>query len=189
MSSDKLLPLVTAAIGVISAIVATIQAIRAARITASANIEIERMKADAERRKHALAIASQEVEPVAEALAQAWSDLQALKDFLSLVPRGSLDTRVRGAAAEASDRLASGYKTWGAKLPQSAARAWHDAKNASYIVAQLIDEQPHRRRAAEELQTRSEDIRQVLTEIQTVISVTLATLRDDQVRRLLEILS
>lgn len=155
------------------------------------------MKADMDRRKHALAIASHEVEPVAEALAQAWSDLQELKDCLSLVLQGSFDIDLKNAAKEAEVRLANGYKVWGAQLPGRAAKAWHDAKNKAgnvpFLIFQLlnpdlIDEHPYRP-TAEELESRCENLRRALSEFQTEISAARAMLREDQMRRLLEILS
>src|SRR2546430_2602839 len=121
MSSEVIVAVVSGVVGVTGGIISWIQAVRTSRLRAEtdstietirseASLAVETMKAENERRRKAFEIASQESRPIETALAQAWHDIQTVKDVISKIVRPScLDKdSVLKPLGSASSRLFEG---------------------------------------------------------------------------------
>lgn len=145
--NTELIAIASAAAGVIGALFAGIQTVRTARLKASVDLALEKirqesalslesMKEDGERRRKAFELAMQESEPVEAALAQAWRDIQQVKEEIAKVishVRYDLDLGLK-AVGTAVASLVDGYARWGSDLPNDARHAWHSAKGSAGTV-------------------------------------------------------
>lgn len=177
---------IAAVLGGAGGVFAWVQAVRVTRIRAEAERALESMKLDTERRRRAFELASAETEPMQGALAQAWSDVQALKDAVSRTLSASrFDTQSAMKLVDpAIASLVEGYGRWGAMLPADARKAWHRAKDLAGTVGILVNAGEDYPAEARTAQLR--EIRHALTDIQLALATARATVRDAHVRRILE---
>src|ERR1043165_9053248 len=94
MSKEIIIAIISGVVGLAGGVIAWIQAARTSHLKADADATLERirsetsltlenLKADQERRKRAFEAAVEESKPVEAALAQAWHDIQSIKDVIS----------------------------------------------------------------------------------------------------------
>lgn len=187
------------------AVIAWVQAVRTARLKAEADSSLERvkteatmaleqMKAENERRRKAFEVASHESKPIETALSQAWHDIQALKDLTSkfLSPARYDFDLVINDFTRAQSSLVEGYADWGSSLPEAPRTAWHKAKGAANSIGLILKSQHLSDVGLVDLPMQLTDnlreIRQSLTDLQMVLSASRQTIRDELIRKLLEVL-
>src|SRR4051794_10648772 len=95
MSNELVVSVVSLVTSVATAALALRQNIKTSKIAGDANLAIEKLRADNERRRQALELATKEVGPIEEALVKAWSECQTIKDSITRVLQGNEPLRER----------------------------------------------------------------------------------------------
>jgi hypothetical protein len=154
VQAEVLVAMISGAAGVIGAVIAWTQAIRANRLKANVDISLERIKSETtlaleaikienDRRRKAFEAASQACAPIEAALDQAWQDIQIVKDVITklLSPaRYDKDLALKSLRPAVSS-IEEGYRRHGASIPETARNAWHKAKNCTGLVELTVREQ------------------------------------------------
>lgn len=163
-------------------------------IKAENGIALENIKAENERRRKAFEIASEESKPVQAALDQAWHDVQTIKEIISKLlsaARYDVDLALE-VLTPAKSNLIEGYAKWGTALSNDARNAWHRAKNSADTVELTISTlQPASEPQPElppQLVDQLREIRLSLTDNQMIIAASRQMLRDQEARKILEVL-
>ena|ERR1044071_8197556 len=205
MSTEIIVALIAGFAGVVGGIIAWVQAIKTSRLKADAdatlewikseaNIGLEKMKAENERRRKAFELATQESKPIETALAQAWHDIQTIKEVISklltTVPY-DLDL-IRKDFSPAHAKISEGYASWGPELPESARIAWHKAKSHAQTVeltlASAYTTNDGVRDFAPKIIENLREIRVAFTDCQMILASSRQTIREKTIRQLLEVL-
>ena len=136
----------------------------------------------------------QESKPIEAALAQAWQDIQSIKDVISKYTSGfKFDESSAMESFHTSFlSLSEGYAKWGADIPESARAAWHNAKGrVAATELRLTDvgrtdgDAPLMSPSAKE---SLREIRTVLTDCQMAIVESRLAVRDTSMKRVLELM-
>jgi hypothetical protein len=151
---EVLVTMISGAAGVIGAVIAWLQAIRASRLRATADICLERtrsetalaleaIKAENERRRKAFDVAAQACAPIEAALGQVWHDIQTVKEIItkSLSPIRYDKDIALDALRPAVSGIEEGYSRCGSSIPETARSAWHKAKHCAGMVELTLREQ------------------------------------------------
>jgi hypothetical protein len=202
MSKEIIVAIVSGIVGLAGGIIASVQAVRTSRLKADtdaalerirseASIALENVKADQERRRRAFELALEDSKPAESALAQAWQDIQTIKDVLSRYTAGFRFDEDSAMEAFRSSfvSLSEGYAKWGPAVPESARQAWHAAKGRVGSAELLLlgqsnagdDASPLPPRAVEGLR----EIRMVLSDCQMAIAASREGVRDALMKRML----
>lgn len=201
MPSEALVAVISGAAGLIGAVFAWIQAVRANRLKADVDISLERIKsetllaieafkAENERRRKAFEVASQTCAPVETALDQAWQDIQTIKEVIAklLSPvRYDKDIALNSLRPVVLS-IENGYSHYGAGIPEVARNAWHVAKNRASLVEQVVSEQDDVHSLSTALIERLEKFRRELTDQQIAIVGAREGLRGALMERLLHLI-
>ena len=190
---------IVAIISGLCALIASVQAVRTTRVKAEAdakleqiraetNIAVETMKEATARRQKAFEIASSESAPVETALAQAWQDIQLIKEIISsLTSRGRYDIDIALAdLAPPCSRLMDGYAKWGASIPEQARKDWHNAKGAVASVQMMIREsRTNNSELPSDVLEILKETKSFLTDHQMAIVAARQSIRDANIEHLL----
>ena len=203
MSKEIIITVISGIVGLEGAIVAWIQAMRTSRLKADADsaleriksetaISIENIKVDQERRKRAFEVAIEESKPVEASLAQAWHDIQTIKDVISKYMSGFRfdENSAWQSFASACASLSEGYAKWGTEVPENARQAWHKAKGCAMSVEMLLpnDDSGGNMPLLPEGTTESlREIRTLLTDSQLAIAAARNAIRDTAMKKVLEL--
>jgi len=203
MSKEIVITVISGIVGLVGGIIACIQAIRTSRLKADADstlerirsetsISLENMKLDQERRKRAFEVAIEESRPIEASLAQAWHDIQSIKDVISKYMSGFRfdENSARQSFASAYASLCEGYAKWGTEVPDSARHGWHKAKGCAMSVEILLLKEDSRGDMSllpEGTTDSLKEIRIVLTDSQLAIAATRNAIRDTMMKRVLEL--
>ena len=175
---------IVAIISGVCALIASVQAVRT-------NIAVEKMKETTARRQKAFEIAASESAPIETALAQAWQDIQLVKEIISsLTSHARYDVDIALADLEPPcSRLMDGYAKWGASIPEQARKDWHNAKGTVASVQLMIKES---RRNKSELPSNVIEVlketRTFLTDHQMAIVAARQSIRDSNIEHLLTLI-
>ncbi|HZH32210.1 MAG TPA: hypothetical protein VEY11_15700 [Pyrinomonadaceae bacterium] len=205
MPKEVIIAIIAGIAGVAGGIIAWIQAIRTARYKAEADsslekikaettIALEKMKTENERRRKAFEIASEESKPIETALAQAWHDIQTIKDLITRIvspARYDLDLVLKDFK-QAHSNLVEGYGQWGSNLSHVARIAWHKAKSsANDVELALLNQNTATDNTLilppliiESLR----EVRQSLTDQQMIIAASRQAIREQLLQHYLEVL-
>lgn len=139
MPKEIVIAVIAGVPGLISGVMAWIQAVRTSKLQAQNALKLEEMRATTERNRNAFELGSAEARPVETALSQAWNDIQTIKEVISniLRPIRYDEDIARSTFQPAAKNLVDGYGKWGSQIPDSAKVAWHNAKNAA-IATELM---------------------------------------------------
>jgi len=154
MEAEVLLATISGSAGVVSAVIAWLQTVRANRLRANVDIALEAIKSETalalesikienERRRKAFELASQACAPIETALDQAWQDMQVIKEVIAklLSPiRYDKDIALK-SLQPAVLSIASGYSQCGASIPEAARNAWHNAKHCAGVIELTVTAQ------------------------------------------------
>lgn len=201
MSKEILVAIISGIAGLVGGSIAWIQAIRTSRLKAEADAALEKIKSQAslaleeardsrEKRKRAFEVAVEESRPVEVALAQAWHDIQSIKDVISKYTSGfrfDVDS-ARHSLSSSCATLSEGYARWGTAAPDNAKQAWHNAKGCGASVEILLDDAggagfP----LPADLTERLKELRTTLTDSQMAIAADRDTVRDVMMKKILEL--
>lgn len=203
MSKEIIIAIISGIVGLAGGVIAWVQTIKTSRLKADTDAALERIrsetslalekvKAEQERKKRAFEVAVDESKPVEAALAQAWHDIQNIKDVMSKYMSGYRfdEESAKGAFSSACVSLSEGYAKWGTEIPESARQAWHKAKGTITAVEGLFPSQalgsdvlPLPPNSAERLR----EIRAVLTDCQMSLAASRHAIRDMVMKKLLEL--
>jgi hypothetical protein len=205
MNKEIIIAIISGIVGLAGGVIAWIQAVRMSHIKADAdaalerirsetNLALENVKADQERRKRAFEVALEESKPVEAALAQAWHDIQSIKEITSkYMSRFRFDENsARQPFNSAGVNLSEGYAKWGTELPESARHAWHKAKGCITLVEELLPSPDHTDDDVLPLPPstteRLREIRITLTDSQMAIAASRQAIRDTETKKILELM-
>lgn len=137
-----LIPIVSAATSILVAILAWLQSSKNAAITAKTAMELEHIKTTNSLKLKALELAASSIGPIDKALADAWQDIQRIKEQISMLTgAGSYELcRVREAIEHAKNSLVNGYAAFGSALPHPGRLAWHNAKGRAITLLAHLEE-------------------------------------------------
>jgi hypothetical protein len=173
---------------VAAALVSSYQSRRVAKLGATTQLELERMKLDRERRNKAFDAAAAEVQPIEAALSTAWEMLQQTKEVIGRVLSRDGDLEACALELQALSRsLSQEYASVGARLPASAQRAWHGAKKAVGTAASLVASSGAASGKASILHPVQE-IRNHLTDVQAILASERVNVRIAAAHRALALL-
>lgn len=154
MKVEILVAIISAAAGVLGAVIAWAQAVRVNRLKSSMDISLERIKsetvlaletvkAENERRRKAFEVASQASAPIEIALGQAWQDMQTIKEVITkLLSPVRFDKDIAlSSLGLAVASIEEGYSQHGANIPEPARSAWHKAKSCAGLVNFTVNDQ------------------------------------------------
>jgi hypothetical protein len=205
MTKEVIIAIIAGIAGVAGGIIAWVQAIRTTRIKveadsaleklkAEATIALEKMKTENERQRKAFEVASEESKPIETALAQAWHDIQTIKDLITKIvapARYDLDLILKDFK-QAHSNLIDGYGKWGSDLSEAARIAWHKAKGSANDIELVIlshsNAEDHDLILPPPMMENLREIRQSLTDQQMVIAASRQAIREQLVRNILEVL-
>ncbi len=156
----------SAVVSILGSVMAWLQATRVARMTTSAALQAEQIRAGAVLRSKLADLKISDAGEVANALSAFWEKLQQVKELITKLSNDDDYPRelVLGKATEISDDISRGYAKWGGMLSPRSRDAWHIAKN---VVAGFVhNEATSLPRSREDLMAMKFD----LTEIQLLIS-------------------
>jgi hypothetical protein len=175
---------IVAIISGLCALVASVQAVRT-------NIAVEKMKETTARRQKAFEIASSESAPVETALAQAWRDIQLIKEIISsLTSRARYDVDIALAdLAPPCSSLMEGYAKWGASIPEQARKPWHTAKGTVASVQMMLREHgTNKSELPSDVIEALKETRTFLSDHQTAIGDARQSVRDSRIEHLLTLI-
>ena len=164
------------------------------RLKADTSLRLETLRLEGERRRQAFGIATQEVALAENSIAEAFEDIQIVKEQISILsaPVRHSTTAALRSLTPATERLKVGYAKLGTRLPPEARRAWHSAKGlADGVVAEISahsvseSEAP---RFPEEIMTWLQEARALLTDHQVVLVAAQQQLREQHMHKVLELL-
>jgi hypothetical protein len=201
MSKEIIIAIISGIAGLTSVLIAWVQAIRTSRIKADTDsalekirsetsLALEQVKADQERKKRAFEIAIEESRPIEVALAQAWHDIQSIKDVIAKYISGfRFDvSATKNSFHSAYTSLCEGYARWGTEAPDNARHAWHNAKGSANSVEILLNETTDNDLPLpSDLTERMKEIRTALTDSQMVIAAGRHAVRDTVMKKVLEL--
>lgn len=203
MKVELIVAIISGLAGIAGALIASIQAIRTSKlkggadakleqIKAETNIAVETMKEERERRQKAFEIASLESAPVEAALAQAWEDIQLIKEIISKLvsqERYDLDIALEHLNPACSN-LINGYAKWGARIPEQARKAWHSAKGtvAGFQHVLITESKTNKSQLSSEIIEALKEMRTFLTDHQMIIMTSRQGIRDSNIKHLVEII-
>lgn len=175
---------------------AWIQANKTSKLKAQADVVLEEMRAEGERKRKAFELASAEARPVELALSQAWQDIQTIKEVISKVlsPIRYDEDVARSVFRPAVNNLVDGYGKWGTEIPDSAKAAWHNAKNAVIAIELTLFSQPNNQAPftdadlTPEIAESLKEARLSLTDFQMILAAARQTVREQVAAKILKAL-
>ncbi len=183
MEKETMLGMFSAAAAVIAAIVAWLQATRVAKI-----------KIDHDRRKKAFELATQETLPIENAISEAWTDIQIIKEGLTKLTSDfpcEFDEELK-QLEQSCNRIINDFSIWGSKIPKMAEMAWHRSKNISYeikaYVATIRDNYSSNVYIDKDIKNTLAEIRNFLTEQQVIFSSAKQGLRAEIVNNIMKLI-
>jgi hypothetical protein len=203
MKVEVIVAIISGIAAIAGALIASIQAVRMSRLKAETDAKLEQLKAETsiavetmkdvrERRHKAFEIAAQESAPLEAALAQAWEDIQLIKEIISKLvspDRYDLDIALDHLTPPCS-RLMDGYAKWGASIPEHARKAWHAAKGDISAFRQILVTESNTSNSQLPSATIEilKETRTFLTDHQMVIVASRQSIRDLNIKHLLEVI-
>jgi hypothetical protein len=197
MNTQLLIAIVSGIVSIIAAIIAFIQSLRTARLKATTALALEELKADRqermeelradrEKRKEAFQIARQDSAPVEQALAQAWQNIQIIKEVIStLVARERYDADLApGSLRPAVAGLLDLYHQTGMVLRQPTRLAWQKALACGNELEELISKNGPPQLASDDIE-RLRGMRVLLSGLQMDISDGRQRVREELVQKAL----
>lgn len=184
---------VSGAVAVISAIIATVKTVQAEKLKANWQLELERIQAARTNRIEALREANEAVEPVTKRVDDAWGQMQRIKEELGkLLSPGRYDIDFAcDTLTQLVDEFEKGYEDGGSKVPEPLRVAWHSAKKTSRLTLSMLASSeiaPRTANLPQELYNSLDEARQTLTESQSILSHERGKLQMSKYRELLGML-